>query len=48
MQFVNTYTFGELSSIGLVLSQGAPSVDAWFSAPARSAIFSFAYGVSPF
>jgi Domain of unknown function (DUF5916) len=47
VQLVNTFTFGELSTIALIFQRSAPAVDFWLSHTAlTSAILSFGYGIS--
>ena len=47
-QLTNSYQFGQLSAISIVLSQRAPRVESWFDSPDRRVLLSFVYGLSPF
>ncbi|GAC1393568.1 MAG: hypothetical protein NVSMB47_01090 [Polyangiales bacterium] len=47
-QLLTTYLFGARSSVALVLSQYAQSLETWFSQPRRLALITFTYGFAPF
>jgi hypothetical protein len=48
VQLTNSIQFGMLSSVSLVLSQRAGSVERWFDAPEQRIVLTFMYGLSPF
>jgi hypothetical protein len=47
VQFVNSYTFGKLSTVAFTFSQSANTIDIFVSRPVTTALLSFAYGITP-